>query len=57
VRLADISEEPTKDMTKATQRFEVLGRELFDLQDAMFGAKLNTVIKCFRNARSLCKSR
>ena len=57
MRLADISEEPTKDMTKATQRFEVLGRELFDLQDAMFGAKLNTVIKCFRNARSLCKSR
>jgi PPK2 family polyphosphate:nucleotide phosphotransferase len=46
VRLADISEEPPKDMTrdKAEQRFEAHGRELFDLQDAMFGAKVNSVM-------------
>jgi PPK2 family polyphosphate:nucleotide phosphotransferase len=46
VRLKDISEEPPKDMTrdKAEQRFEALGRELFNLQDAMFGAKVNSVM-------------
>jgi PPK2 family polyphosphate:nucleotide phosphotransferase len=46
VRLNAISEEPPKDMTrdKAEQRFEALGRELFDLQDAMFGAKVNSVM-------------
>lgn len=46
VRLDDISAEPPKGMTreKAEQRFESLGQELFDLQDAMFGAKVNSVM-------------
>jgi len=46
VRLKDISEEPPKGMTrdKAEQRFQSLGQELFELQDAMFGAKLNSVM-------------
>ena len=46
IRLDDISAEPPKGMTreKAEQRFESLGQELFDLQDAMFGAKVNSVM-------------
>jgi PPK2 family polyphosphate:nucleotide phosphotransferase len=46
VRLDDISAEPPKGMTreKAAQRFAGIGKELFELQDAMFGAKLNGVL-------------
>jgi PPK2 family polyphosphate:nucleotide phosphotransferase len=46
VRLNDISAEPPKGMTreKAEKRFIALGKELFDLQDAMFGAKVNGVM-------------
>ncbi len=46
VRLDDIPAEPPRGMTreKAERRFESLGQELFDLQDAMFGAKVNSVM-------------
>ncbi|HUQ99190.1 MAG TPA: PPK2 family polyphosphate kinase [Gemmatimonadaceae bacterium] len=46
VRLDDISAEPPKGMTreKAQERFAALGEELFELQDAMFGAKVNSVM-------------
>ena len=46
VRLDDISAEPPKGMTreKAEKRFESLGQELFDLQDAMFGSRVNSVM-------------
>jgi PPK2 family polyphosphate:nucleotide phosphotransferase len=46
VRLDDIPAEPPKGMTrdKAEQRFESLGRELFGLQEAMFGAKVSSVV-------------
>ena len=46
VRLDDISAEPPKGMTreKAQERFATLGQQLFELQDAMFGAKLNSVV-------------
>jgi PPK2 family polyphosphate:nucleotide phosphotransferase len=46
VRLDRISEEPPKGMTreKAEGRFEELGRELFELQDQMFGAKTSSVL-------------
>jgi PPK2 family polyphosphate:nucleotide phosphotransferase len=46
VRLQDISAEPPGEMTreKATERFESLGKELFDLQDALWGAKLHSVL-------------
>jgi PPK2 family polyphosphate:nucleotide phosphotransferase len=46
VRLKEISAEPPKGMTKAKaeKRFAVLGKELFDLQDAMFGAKVHSVL-------------
>jgi PPK2 family polyphosphate:nucleotide phosphotransferase len=46
VRLDRISEEPPKGMTreKAEGRFEKLGRELFELQDQMFGAKEASVL-------------
>lgn len=46
VRLNDISAEPPKGMTrdKAEKRFVALGKELFELQDAMFGAKVNSVM-------------
>jgi PPK2 family polyphosphate:nucleotide phosphotransferase len=46
LRLAELSADPPKGMTreKAERRFETLGQELFDLQDAMFGAKLNSVL-------------
>jgi PPK2 family polyphosphate:nucleotide phosphotransferase len=46
VRLQDISAEPPEEMTreKAAKRFESLGKELFDLQDALWGAKLHSVL-------------
>lgn len=46
VRLKQISAEPPKGMTrdKAETRFAELGKELFDLQDAMYGAKVHSVI-------------
>jgi len=46
VRLKDISAEPPKGMTraKAEKRFAELGRELFGLQDAMWGAKVSSVL-------------
>jgi len=46
VRLDAISAEPPKGMTraKAGKRFASLGRELFDLQDAMYGAKMASVL-------------
>ena len=46
VRLDDISAEPPKGMTreKAQARFATLGAQLFELQDAMFGAKVNSVV-------------
>jgi PPK2 family polyphosphate:nucleotide phosphotransferase len=46
VRLEDISAEPPKAMTKekAAERFAALGAEMFELQDAMFGAKVNSVL-------------
>jgi len=46
VRLDDIPAEPPKGITKekARQRFAELGEELFELQDAMFGAKVNSVM-------------
>jgi len=46
LRLDDISAEPPKGMTKekARPRFAALGEEMFELQDAMFGAKVNSVM-------------
>jgi PPK2 family polyphosphate:nucleotide phosphotransferase len=46
VRLDRISADPPAGMTKhkAAKRFEELGEELFDLQEAMFGAKMNSVL-------------
>lgn len=46
VRLNQISAEPPKGMNrdKAEKRFAELGKELFDLQDAMYGAKVHSVI-------------
>lgn len=46
VRLSEISAEPPKGMTKARaeKRFAALGRELFELQDAMWGARVNSVL-------------
>jgi PPK2 family polyphosphate:nucleotide phosphotransferase len=46
VRLDDVSAEPPKGMTreKAEKRFASLGKELFDLQDAMFGAKVHSAL-------------
>lgn len=46
VRLDELSAEPPKGMTreKAEKRFASLGEELFDLQDAMFGAKVHSVL-------------
>ncbi len=46
VRLEDVSAEPPKGMSraKAEKRFAALGRELFELQDAMFGAKVCSVL-------------
>ncbi len=46
VRINGISAEPPKGMTKARaeKRFAVLCRELFELQDAMWGARVNSVL-------------
>ena len=46
VRLNEISTAPPKGLTRAEaeERFVLLGRELFDLQDAMFGAKVHSVM-------------
>jgi PPK2 family polyphosphate:nucleotide phosphotransferase len=46
VSLDDVPAEPPKGMTreKAERRFASLGKELFDLQDAMFGAKVHSVL-------------
>jgi PPK2 family polyphosphate:nucleotide phosphotransferase len=46
VRLDDIPADPPKGLTekKAAKRFATLGQELFDLQDAMYGAKRNGVL-------------
>ena len=46
VKLDAIAAEPPKGSTKAkaNARLEALGEELFELQDAMFGAKLNSVL-------------
>ena len=46
VRLDKISPEPPKGMTreKADKRFAALGKEMFALQDAMFGAKVDSVL-------------
>jgi PPK2 family polyphosphate:nucleotide phosphotransferase len=46
VRLDALSADPPAGMTKekAKKRFAKAGEELFELQDAMFGAKLNSVL-------------
>jgi PPK2 family polyphosphate:nucleotide phosphotransferase len=46
VRLDKISPEPPKGITKekAQRRFAELGEELFELQDAMFAARVNSVL-------------
>jgi PPK2 family polyphosphate:nucleotide phosphotransferase len=46
IRLEDISPDPPKGMTreKAQERFATLGKELFELQDDLWGAKLNSVM-------------
>jgi PPK2 family polyphosphate:nucleotide phosphotransferase len=44
--LESIPAQPPRGMTKAAakRRFEAVGEELFELQDAMFGARLNSVL-------------
>ena len=46
VRLDEISAKPPKGLTKedAAKRLAVVGEEIFALQDAMFGAKLHSVL-------------
>lgn len=46
IRLDGISAEPARGMTreKAEKRLASLGQELFELQDAMYGAKLTSVL-------------
>ncbi len=46
IRLDELPAEPPKGMTreKAQKRFASLGKALFDLQDAMFGAKVHGVL-------------
>ena len=46
VRLEKISADPPRGMKreKAREAFATLGEELFELQDAMFGAKVNSVL-------------
>ena len=46
VRLEEISAKPPKGLTRedAAQRLAVIGEEIFELQDAMFGAKLHSVL-------------
>jgi len=46
VRLADISEAPPQgvDRSEAKKELEALGDELFDLQDLLWGARMNSVL-------------
>jgi PPK2 family polyphosphate:nucleotide phosphotransferase len=46
VRLGSISEAPPKKLTEedARKEFEELGQELFDLQDLLWGARMNSVL-------------
>jgi PPK2 family polyphosphate:nucleotide phosphotransferase len=46
VRLDDVSCEPPRGITKekAQQRLEALGEEMFSLQDALWGSKVNSVL-------------
>ena len=46
VRLDRISADPPAGMSKkrANERFEAVGEEVFELQDGMFGARLNSVL-------------
>jgi len=46
VRLGELSAEPPGGMTreKAGKRFASLGKDLFELQDAMFGARVHSVL-------------
>jgi PPK2 family polyphosphate:nucleotide phosphotransferase len=46
IRLDDVPTGPPKGVTKdgVRKRFEALGEELFELQDALWGAKLNSVM-------------
>ncbi len=46
VRIGAIDAEPPKGMTRARaeKRFEAVGKELFALQDAMYGAKASSVV-------------
>jgi PPK2 family polyphosphate:nucleotide phosphotransferase len=46
IRLDAVSAEPPAGMTKdkAKKRFKALSEELFELQDSLFGAKLNSVL-------------
>ena len=45
VRLEEISADPPKGMTRETaeKRFVTLGKELFELQEAMYAAKVTSV--------------
>lgn len=46
VRLADIDTDPPKGVTRelAESRFEKLGKELFDIQDLLFGARTHALL-------------
>jgi len=46
IKLSGISEKPPKKMTEedARKEFEELGQELFDLQDLLWGARMNSVL-------------
>jgi PPK2 family polyphosphate:nucleotide phosphotransferase len=46
IKLSGISEKPPKGLTQeeAREEFEKLGQELFDLQDLLWGAKMNSVL-------------
>jgi PPK2 family polyphosphate:nucleotide phosphotransferase len=46
VRLGDIPERPPRKLTEeaARKEFEALGQELFDLQDLLWGARMNSVL-------------
>lgn len=46
IKLSGISEQPPKGLTQdeAREEFEKLGQELFDLQDLLWGAKMNSVL-------------
>jgi PPK2 family polyphosphate:nucleotide phosphotransferase len=46
VKLSDIDEAPPKNITRedAAQQFEMLGKELFELQDLLWGARTHSVL-------------